>query len=139
MATWLHGDQVSTQLACPESFSMVNQSYPRPGQRRLLSRRVQAGSLTGELAFNYLLHEGRLESAAAVARDILGDVVQVRILRTCQFPVQTRQLGFSLEMDSRRRPCPLPAPISGRAGCDILGDILQARTWPCCQFPAWTK
>ena len=39
---------------------------------------MQAGSLMGELVFNYLLHEGRLDSAAAVARDILGDVVQVR-------------------------------------------------------------
>ncbi|KAK9821247.1 hypothetical protein WJX74_001119 [Apatococcus lobatus] len=37
----------------------------------------KAGSLMGELAFNYMLHEGLLDSAAAVARDVLGDVVQV--------------------------------------------------------------
>ena len=31
----------------------------------------------GKLVFDYLLHEGWLDSAAAVARDVLGDVVQV--------------------------------------------------------------
>ena len=38
---------------------------------------MQGGSLMGELVFDYLLHEGWLDSAAAVARDVLSNGVQV--------------------------------------------------------------
>ena len=38
---------------------------------------TQVGGLMGELVFDYLLHEGWLDSAAAVARDVLADAVQV--------------------------------------------------------------
>lgn len=38
---------------------------------------LQGRSITGELVFGYLAHQGHWDTAAAVARDVLGGTVAV--------------------------------------------------------------
>ena len=48
----------------------------------------QGRSITGELVFGYLAHQGHWDTAAAVARDVLGGAVAVS-----QQDVQDMQVG----------------------------------------------
>lgn len=49
----------------------------------------QGRSITGELVFGYLAHQGHWDTAAAVARDVLGGTVAV-----AQQDVQDMQVGW---------------------------------------------
>lgn len=53
----------------------------------------QGRSITGELVFGYLAHQGHWDTAAAVARDVLGGTVAV-----AQQDVQDMQVGWQLAL-----------------------------------------
>lgn len=62
---------------------------PAPPRRaRCPAYMLQGRSITGELVFGYLAHQGHWDTAAAVARDVLGGAVAVS-----QQDVQDMQVG----------------------------------------------
>ncbi|PRW56754.1 Ran-binding 10 [Chlorella sorokiniana] len=107
--------------------SVLNTAVPRSAKGR---------SITGELVFGYLAHQGHWDTAAAVARDVLGgtvavaqqDVQDMQMRQRISERVQAGDIDAALELTRQLAPGLLESNrrIHFRLQCQKFAEMIKA-------------